>query len=75
MLYEVALSCGAQIRLSSQVISINPTEKSVTLSSGEIITADVVVGADGIDGLSRKILLEESADSSFGHGHKLNMYW
>lgn len=32
--------------------------KSVTLESGEVLTADVIIGADGRDGLCRELLLE-----------------
>lgn len=38
----------AEIRLGAAVASVNPEEPLVTLSSGETVGGDVIIGADGI---------------------------
>ncbi|KAJ6110626.1 hypothetical protein N7486_002861 [Penicillium sp. IBT 16267x] len=35
-------------RVSSRVVSCEPSEGKVTLDSGEVLTADVIIGADGM---------------------------
>ncbi|KAI0373571.1 FAD/NAD(P)-binding domain-containing protein [Pilatotrama ljubarskyi] len=49
ILAESALEHGAKLRGGCHVVSVKPdaTRPSVTLASGEVLTADVVVGADG----------------------------
>lgn len=43
--------------------------RAVTLSSGDVLTADVIIGADGVNGLARQFLVEEEAPPP-----KVNMY-
>lgn len=38
----------AQLHLDSKVVASDPDAGCITLSNGEIIDADVVIGADGI---------------------------
>ena len=38
----------ATIRVASRVVSCDPVEGNVTLESGEVLTADVIIGADGM---------------------------
>ncbi|KAF7335442.1 6-hydroxynicotinate 3-monooxygenase [Mycena venus] len=59
MMYAVAIGQGATIRLNSTVVAVDPERRVVTLDSGETLTADVIVGADGVSGLIRPILLAE----------------
>ncbi|KAF8071524.1 hypothetical protein FPV67DRAFT_878307 [Lyophyllum atratum] len=54
LLYDAAIALGAQIRFSSPVESIDPYECTLTLESGEVLKADVVVGADGRHGKTRE---------------------
>lgn len=42
-----ALGAGVEIRTSSEVVAADPAG-SVTLASGETLTADLVIGADGV---------------------------
>jgi len=58
LMYKAALSIGATIRFNAKVVSIDPDTPSVTLSTGETLTADVIVGADGVNGVSRPMLLQ-----------------
>ncbi|PCH42698.1 FAD/NAD(P)-binding domain-containing protein [Wolfiporia cocos MD-104 SS10] len=45
------------IRLSSTIVSIDPNAPSVTLASGEVIKGDLVIGADGIKGVTQQVVL------------------
>ncbi|KAM3424540.1 hypothetical protein BST61_g6536 [Cercospora zeina] len=44
------------LRYSSRVISIDPEHASATLSTGEVVQGDVLIGADGISSEARKVL-------------------
>ena len=59
MMYDFAIGLGATIRLDSTAVAVDPEQRLVTLDSGETLTADVIVGADGISGLARPLLLAE----------------
>ncbi|KAF5392060.1 hypothetical protein D9757_003294 [Collybiopsis confluens] len=54
ILYKKALSEGARVHLGTRVVSINASCPSVTLERGEIVRAEVLVGADGANGLARR---------------------
>jgi salicylate hydroxylase len=63
-LYDTAVSYGAEIRRQAHVVEINPDDRSVTLSGGETLQADVVIAADGPNSLGREQLLKE--EGKFG---------
>lgn len=44
--------------MNAKVVQVDVTGASVTLASGEVLRADVIVGADGRNGLCRELLLE-----------------
>ncbi|KAF5379737.1 hypothetical protein D9615_005787 [Tricholomella constricta] len=69
LLYEAAVDLGVHIRFSARVSSIDPDAGSVTLVSGERLTADVIVGADGTLGMSRQLF-----DVDEPEPHNINMY-
>jgi salicylate hydroxylase len=48
LLHEAALENGCEIRVKSRVTSIDESVPSLTLKSGETLTADIIIGADGI---------------------------
>lgn len=59
-MYETAVSYGADIRPECRVTSVSVPEDgrpSVQLESGEVIEADVVVGADGSNSVVRRDML------------------
>lgn len=74
LLYKVALSCGAKFRLGTRIVSVDTLDTTVTLDSGEVLKADVIVGADGSSGISRQILMEENDQFVESVGTQLNMY-
>jgi salicylate hydroxylase len=47
VLVVAAKQAGVDIQLGRKVVNIDCTSPSVTLESGEVLTADVIVGADG----------------------------
>jgi 2-polyprenyl-6-methoxyphenol hydroxylase-like FAD-dependent oxidoreductase len=47
MLLETARELGAETRTFAEVVEVAEECRSVCLASGEIIKADVIIGADG----------------------------
>lgn len=58
MLFDLA-SSRTKLRLASTVISLDPSVPSLTLESGEILKADLIVGADGVKSMIREVVLGE----------------
>ena len=50
----------AELRLGCKVIGCDPEKAAITLESGEIIEADLVIGADGVNVNMTFILRKES---------------
>lgn len=72
VLLHEARRLGATISLSSEVTSVHPSHPaSVTLTSGENIPADIIVGGDGLHSAARTAVLgfekhpEESGDLAY----------
>ena len=57
MIYELAEQARVTIRLSSHVQSIDPSKPTLTLSSGEVIRCDLIVGADGVKSMIREVVV------------------
>jgi len=57
LLYETALYYGASVRFSARAIDADPIVARIVLESGECLNCDVIVGADGTCGLTRKMML------------------
>jgi salicylate hydroxylase len=49
---------GASLRFGTKVESIDEDEAKLTLVDGEIVSADVVVGADGSKSVMRSMIFE-----------------
>ena len=47
LLHQAALENGCEIRVKSRVTSVDESAPSLTLTSGEKIHADIIIGADG----------------------------
>ncbi|ESK84841.1 FAD/NAD-P-binding domain-containing protein [Moniliophthora roreri MCA 2997] len=52
LLYEAVDFSGVDFRFNAEVVKIDPETAVVTLRSGEIVRGDVIVGADGLQGIS-----------------------
>ncbi|CAA7263406.1 unnamed protein product [Cyclocybe aegerita] len=65
-LYDMLMNCarreGVTIRCNAKVVGADPANATVTLESGEQLSADVVVAADGYDSVLRPIVTEEDED-------------
>ncbi|OCH89612.1 FAD/NAD-P-binding domain-containing protein [Obba rivulosa] len=57
ILTDAALAAGAIIRTNAEVVEIAEDECAVTLATGEVLSADVLIGADGPYGLCRADIL------------------
>lgn len=56
MLY-VAVEPYCNIRVGCRVVSVDPSKPSVTLASGEIVSADILIGADGVKSITRQYVV------------------
>ena len=65
MLYRLALTSGVQVDFGMTVVGVTPGEPrpSITLSTGEVLTADLIVGADGPTSLVRDVVLGRVDDA------------
>ncbi|KAI0773342.1 FAD/NAD(P)-binding domain-containing protein [Irpex lacteus] len=59
MLYQLAVDAGAKVDFGATVVAITPGDPNptITLASGEIISADIIIGADGPRSLVREVIL------------------
>ncbi|KAH6716333.1 hypothetical protein BKA61DRAFT_515910 [Leptodontidium sp. MPI-SDFR-AT-0119] len=57
LLYDAAIDLGVQVHLSSRIKHLDENTPSVTLTTGEVITGDIIVGADGIKSAVRSAIL------------------
>lgn len=48
LLYEAAIELGVEVRLSSRIKSVDEYTPSLTLTTGEVIKSDTIIGADGL---------------------------
>jgi salicylate hydroxylase len=63
------------VQLGAEVVEVDCDVCSVTLKSGEIHTADAIIGADGAHGVVRRKLLEdEGVESAQGVPTGLSLY-
>jgi salicylate hydroxylase len=56
MVYDLAKP-HTNIRTNCRVVSLDPSIPSLTLESGEVIRADLVIGADGVKSLTREYVV------------------
>jgi salicylate hydroxylase len=47
VLYKAAEKRGVTLPLGCPVVSVNENKPSVTIRGGEILEADIIIGADG----------------------------
>ncbi|KAI5118375.1 hypothetical protein M0805_008703 [Coniferiporia weirii] len=54
--YSLAISAGAVVQFGTTVTAIDPSTPTVTLSTGEVLKPDIVIGADGYQSLCQQII-------------------
>ena len=64
LLHKLATDAGARVRLNSKVASIRQgtsraPRPTVKLATGEVLTADILIGADGYKSIVRDVVLGE----------------
>ncbi|EAU85110.2 hypothetical protein CC1G_08083 [Coprinopsis cinerea okayama7 len=70
LLYDTAVGCGADIRMGVAVTDVDPDNQRVKLATGEVIQGDAIIGADGVNGLTRKLMVELDREPD----HRNNLY-
>jgi hypothetical protein len=66
MLLETARELGAETQTNAEVVEVAEDCRSVRLASGEVLKADVIIGADGSHGICRAILLPQDPPKRTG---------
>ncbi|KAI0741981.1 FAD/NAD(P)-binding domain-containing protein [Daedaleopsis nitida] len=71
LLYKLAMGAGARIDLHAEVTSIQQgtdsiPNPSVSLANGEVLTSDIIIGADGSKSMVREVVLDEEDDARPG---------
>ena len=62
MLFDLAAS-QVKLRLGSTVVAVDPETPSVTLASGEVVNADLIIGADGVKSIVQKTVLGKTNEA------------
>lgn len=73
LLYDLAVSKGAEVIFNANVTAVTPGEPkpSITLASGEVHTADIVIGADGPNSFVRKTVLVDDPPEGQASGYSV----
>ena len=66
MLLETARELGAKTRTNAEVVEIAEDCRSVRLATGEVIEADVIIGADGSQGMCRRLVVPQDPPKAAG---------
>jgi hypothetical protein len=71
MIYRLAVTAGAQVEFGVTVTEVAPGKPrpSVTLADGEVIGADIVIGADGPKSLVRQVVSDGEEDEARPDGY------
>lgn len=65
-LHKRALELGADVRVNSKVVDIDFESATITLKDGQTLTGDLVVGADGLNSVTRRKLVPTDAPEYTG---------
>jgi salicylate hydroxylase len=55
--FDRVIELGVPIHMGTSVVSYSEDDPSVTLATGEVVHADIVIGADGIKSTCREVVL------------------
>ena len=70
MLYDLAVQEGVEIRQNANVIHTDPNYVSVMLDTGETISGDIIVAADGFTSSLRSVVMGYPEETSLESGDK-----
>ena len=56
---------GITVHMGNGAVAVDETVPSVTLASGEVVNADLIVGADGIKSVCRELVRRFCQTGSF----------
>ncbi|KAJ3865236.1 hypothetical protein EV359DRAFT_39280, partial [Lentinula novae-zelandiae] len=72
LLYRETISQGACVRFGTKIVSLKTRSisPSVTLESGETVHADLLIGADGVNGLTRKYISASASPYNYAHNDR-----
>ena len=60
MVLDAAQTSGVKVMFSSEVVDIDVDTPSVRLANGNTITADLIVGADGVNSIVRTKAIDDA---------------
>jgi salicylate hydroxylase len=66
MLLETAQELGAKTRTNAEVVQIAEDCRSLRLATGEVIEADIIIGADGSQGMCRRLVVSQDPPKATG---------
>lgn len=66
LLLKLAIDAGVQVDFNAEVVGVDPSQPCVTLTTGEKIGADIIVGADGSFSAIRRIIMDDIDDYNPG---------
>jgi salicylate hydroxylase len=66
MLLQTARELGAETRVNAEVVEVAEDCRSVRLASGEVLHADVIIGADGSQGMCRALVVPQDPPNATG---------
>lgn len=61
LLHDIADEAGAILKYNCRVTEVNLDENTIKLENGQTFSGDIIVGADGSEGITRS-MFEESQD-------------
>ncbi len=66
VIHDMAVSSGATVQFGIAVTAVDPHGPSVTLANGEILGADLIIGADGYRSMCQQIIETDTGETCVG---------
>jgi len=63
-LHDIANEIGAILNYNCQVTGVDLDTNTIKLENGQTFTGDIIVGADGLEGITRSMFLENQDQHS-----------
>ena len=62
-LYSISVDSGVNFRPNHTVVDIDAPNSTIILQNGEKIVSDMIIGADGTNGLTRSVITGRGPDT------------